>query len=416
MMIFSGHTVVLVEHPRNWAAYKAIERISDHGARLELLTQNPRKYAPLTAFPVDPLSIFDRTSVVDTNDIDALAEFVASMRHEPSTVLSFSHHYTGIAATVAQRLGLPGPPPEAINQAIHKDEFRNVMRDSPFSLRWAAVLRESQLREVALEFEFPFIVKPSSGTSSTDVTLVWSQEEATAAFRKIAMQRTNRMGQTLAGIVLVEEYVAGPEFSVEALTANGVTQIYGITEKLPYQGNRFIEQADTFPVSDHIVTSALGVAAASALEALDGFSGLSHTEIRYTAAGPKIIEVNPRQGGGHLPTLIEITTGHNVFVDGLSERLGLIVNVDSRAMGNAAATWWQLYSEVSGVFREFRYLNRMLPPEVQMLHCYARPGDVVRAAKDNRDCIGALIVTGTSGEVAASTAKRIAKDVRLHVS
>jgi biotin carboxylase len=415
-MRFSGHTVVLVEHPRNWAAYNALERISDHGARLELLTQNPRKYVPLTGFPVDPLSIFDRISVVDTNDIDALTKFVASMHNEPSAILSFSHHYTGIAATVAQRIGLPGPSPEVINQAIHKDQFRNLMKDSPLSLRWTAVLRESQLREVALEFGFPFVMKPPSGTSSTDVTLVWSQEEAAAAFRRIAMQRTNRMGQPLAGIVLVEEYVVGPEFSVEALTANGVTQIYGITEKLPYQGNRFIEQADTFPVSSHIITSALGAAAADALTALDGFSGLSHTEIRYTAAGPKIIEVNPRQGGGHLPTLIEITSGRNVFVDGVSERLGLAVNVDTHAVRNVAATWWQLYSELDGVFREFCYLNLTLPPEVQMLHCYAKPGDVVRAAKDNRDCIGAIIVTGASVEMATSTAKRIAEDVRLRVS
>ncbi|MGW1996049.1 ATP-grasp domain-containing protein [Embleya sp. NPDC001921] len=353
---------------------------------------------------------------MDTNDIHALRR-LAPRQIQPSVVMSFSHYYCAIAAALARSWALAGPPPDVVESAVHKDRFRAATAATRFSLRWVGVRTERQVRAAVDDLGLPLVVKPASGVSSTGVVLAHSIPEAIAAFRAVSSNRVNRMGQPQPATVVMEEYASGPEFSVEALTVEGRTSVYGVTTKLPYKAHPFIEQADTFPFTDPVVEPQLRAAAVAALGCLNGFSGPSHTEIRYTPTGPKIIEVNPRQGGGHLPTLIETVSGRNVFLDGLAERAGRIDTAWTMPGGTAnAATWWQLYSHTTGAVRQFRYLRDTLPPQVRLLHRYVHQGDPVNVAGSNRDCIGAIVTVGTSAEKSLAFARNVSNDIRLDIT
>jgi biotin carboxylase len=122
--------------------------------------------------------------------------------------------------------------------------------------------------------------------------------------------------------VLVEEYVPGPEVSVETFG----TEVVGITAKHLGRLPSFVECGHDFPAdlasgtpgaATHLggppdrgpVADMVGGIAVAALEALGLGFGPAHTEIRLGRRGPVVIEVNPRLAGGRIPTLVRLATG-----------------------------------------------------------------------------------------------------------
>jgi biotin carboxylase len=105
--------------------------------------------------------------------------------------------------------------------------------------------------------------------------------------------------------VLVEEYVAGPEVSVETFGS----EIVGVTAKHLGRLPSFVECGHDFPVGPLIGAGRVEAVAMAAVEALGLGFGPAHTEIRLAPRGPVVIEVNPRLAGGRIPTLVRLATG-----------------------------------------------------------------------------------------------------------
>ena len=404
-------TVVLVEHPRNFASYRALELAALTGLRFVLLTSAPKKYWTAIRNPRNWLSDIVQT---DTSQTAAVLASIKSERLSPAAIISFSHHFCEVAARAAVASGLWAPNPDAIGTAVNKGRMRQRLKGSPHTVPYAIADDVASVTRAVADLGLPVVVKPLNDVSSTDVTLAPSMKDAIAAAERVMTRRLNAQGLPRDQRVLLEEYALGPEFSVEGFTTEGTTRILGVTSKSALAARPFIEQADSYPLSDDSgAGDEIKSAARSAIERLGGFAGPSHVEVRMTEGGPRIIEVNPRQGGGHIPTLIEIVTGTNVFLDTLSAALGLeLTRFEPSA---SAATWWQCYPASTGILGHLPSLSVSSDEPYPWLEWLRTAGDSVRVPVDNRDCIGGLITTGASISESLERARRLSSQLEPEV-
>ncbi|MEO6501517.1 MAG: ATP-grasp domain-containing protein [Jatrophihabitantaceae bacterium] len=67
----------------------------------------------------------------------------------------------------------------------------------------------------------------------------------------------------------------------------------------------------------------LGEVAVAALRALGLGWGPAHTELRWTSAGIRIVEVNPRLAGGMIPRIVELACGVDLIRHTVARAAGL---------------------------------------------------------------------------------------------
>ena len=154
------------------------------------------------------------------------------------------------------------------------------------------------------------MAKPVDLNAGTSVRRVDEEAHLKDAWAEISALTHNTRGQALAGVVLIEEVLTGTEVSVEAVTIDGRTTVVGITDKSVAGPPAFVESGHMFPAAlpPDVADEVAGFACA-ALDAVGLTHGLSHTEVMVTDAGPRLVEINPRQGGGYIFDLVHLVTG-----------------------------------------------------------------------------------------------------------
>ena len=143
--------------------------------------------------------------------------------------------------------------------------------------------------------------------------MAFTEDRVRELFHGIADVPEDARGQRRRPGVLVEEYLVGYEVSVETVTFEGRTEVLGVTDKNLGGAPYFAETGDTFPSA--LPSSVTGPPARTALDALAaiGFDfGAAHTEIKLTADGPRVIEINGRLGGG-MADLLALVSDVNLF-------------------------------------------------------------------------------------------------------
>jgi hypothetical protein len=150
---------------------------------------------------------------------------------------------------------------------------------------------------------FPAVVKPARRTASSGVTAVLDRAQLLSALTLFPA----------AEPVLVEERMAGPEFSVESLVRDGGIAFAEVTAKRTNEAysDAFVELAHTVPAAlEPPARRALLDANARILRRLDVRYGVIHAEYRLTADGTvRLTEINARCPGGSIPALYRLATG-----------------------------------------------------------------------------------------------------------
>jgi biotin carboxylase len=237
---------------------------------------------------------------------------------------------------MAEELGLDYHPPEVARRLVDKLCQREALRNGglPTPLCWEVPVGRdpAAVEALAAEVEFPAVLKPRSSSGSQYTTPV---ADAGDLVRQVAMLPPQAGGETG---MFVEQYLpglaTGPNgrfadyVSVESLVAHGEISHLAGNGRFP-MAEPFRETGAFIPAElpQAQLEGALDVATA-ALRALGVRTGGFHTEIKLTPAGPRVIEVNGRLGGGVAEMLfqasgvsllrlsIRVALGEPVVVDG----------------------------------------------------------------------------------------------------
>jgi biotin carboxylase len=188
--------------------------------------------------------------------------------------------------------------------------------------------------------------------------------------------------------MFVEQYlpslVAGPSerfgsyVSVESLISDGEISHLAVTGRFP-PAEPFRETGFFIPaaLSQAQLTGVLEVATA-ALRALGLSTGDSHTEIKLTPDGPRVIEVNGRIGGG-VPEMLFQACGVSIFELSMRVALGETVVVDG-PIPCASVGWRFMFQPPRSAHRivSIEGLDRLAEqPGVNEVFVNRSPGDPV---------------------------------------
>jgi predicted ATP-grasp superfamily ATP-dependent carboligase len=208
-----------------------------------------------------------------------------------------------IAARAAQALGIPWHPPEAAAIATNKLRTRECLRAArlpvPFFLPTSLSHQPS-----AMSNGFPCVVKPVALSGSRGVMRANDERELSAAIERLRtlMQSPDVRAERNEAhdTALIEGFIPGREYAVEALMHEGTLHVLAIFDKPdPLDGPFFEETIYVTPSSaSDGEQSAIEEAIAAAAAAIGLRHGPIHAECRVNADGVFVLEVAPRPIGG----------------------------------------------------------------------------------------------------------------------
>ncbi|GAA2672645.1 ATP-grasp domain-containing protein [Streptomyces aculeolatus] len=246
--------------------------------------------------------------VADPADEEALlaAGRALRRRHPVAGVMTWTEWYLVPTAHLARSLNLPTSPPSALRRCRDKAASRAAFaRGQVPSALCVRIRTETEAREAAQRVGYPVVLKPASLAASMGVTRADTDDELSFAYRHAARAASR---QVESPQVLVEEYLDGPEISVECVTHKGRTTAVAVTHKTVGMPPGFEELAHVVDANDPLLPR-VAAAATAALEALGVTDGVSHVEMRLVDGRLRLIEVNARLAGDMIGHLVHLTTG-----------------------------------------------------------------------------------------------------------
>ncbi|MFG2602139.1 pyridoxal-phosphate dependent enzyme [Streptomyces sp. NPDC048514] len=385
-----GKFLIFIESNTSGTGMEALRTARELGLRPVLITGKPERYAGLDETGSEIV-------VCDTNSPAELRTVIQERfpRQSIAGLTTTSDFYVPVTAELTDWLDLPGNSAGSVAACRNKDVTRSVLWAAEVGQpKYAVVTDVDEVAKAVAEIGLPCVVKPSDDSGSNNVRLCADVDEAREMAARILAVRTNVRGQPAARTVLVEEFVQGDEYSVETFTHDGVTTCVGVTAKSVTAGPYFVETGHVFPapLPAHAANE-LAETAIAALAAVGWRSGAVHTEVKLTAAGPRVLEINPRLAGGMIPELIRQAVGSDLLEQQLRAATDLPVDLTATRDGYAAIRF--LLPDRAGVLSGVEGVEAALAtPGVTRVAVTARPGTAVNLVENAYGRIGYIIAAG----------------------
>jgi len=221
---------------------------------------------------------------------------------------------------VANKLNLIGNSIWCSEVTTDKFRMRDALSDGKISIPKYFLVTESNSNGVRSNIQPPLIVKPVDRSGSRGVTLINEVQNLQAAINKA-------ITESFSSKAIVEEYIEGLEFSVEAVSIKGEHRILAITEKTTTGAPHFVELAHKQPAKltkeQKIKIEEITL---KSLECLQVENGMSHTELKLAKGDvPVIIEVAARMGGDFIGSIL---TTESTGIDTIQLVVEIALDID----------------------------------------------------------------------------------------
>lgn len=354
----------------------------------------------------------DASHVCDLGDYDACYRIARDAGIDGVLTIAADFPMPTLAG-LAHALELKGPSPEAALRATDKQHMRRAFAQAGVSSprsRPAGSLEE--FVQAAHEFGGQIIVKPSRSSGGRGVTALAPdapRDSLRAAFDHCLV---HARGQD----ILVEEFVTGPEYSVEGLTCGGRTRIAAITEKLTSGPPHFVEVGHNQPPDlSADAEQLLRETALAAIEALGIDDSASHVEIKLSNSGPQVIEAAARLGGGFIAShLVTLSTGVDFLQAAIRVALGDQPELAPPLERGSAVRF--IVSKPGRIDRIEGAGQARELPGVAEVELYVQPGDVIQSLTDATSRLGHVICSGADRAEAVQRADAASRLVTITTS
>lgn len=351
-MTLAGATAVVIgaSYPGKRSIY---ERIRDLGARLVIVDEPGHWSERLAGEGV--ISEWIGAPLTGDADVDAAVALAALASAEvvPDGVLTFGELSVPVVARVAARLGLPGNPVAAVDTARSKLRTREASERAGLPTPRSRRVRSlDELYAAATELGFPAVVKPELGASAIGTVRVDSFDSLPDIYRVVrdAVAMPSHGSYFRAGNdLLLEQYLDGVEFDVDLVLEDGQRVFSSVSQNWPTAEPSFQETGLHCP-PDH-GSKPVGRLVELAVQTVQAFGftgGVLHVEGKCTSAGPRIVEVNARMGGGRIHQVVEAVWGVDLVEAHLRAALGLPVELKPSRKPRCTIVNVLVYAPASG--------------------------------------------------------------------
>lgn len=347
--------------------------------------------------------IFYCVSILDHEGILKVAE----MENVDGIMTLASDRPIPIIADIASKLNLKSVTTKAALNATNKAYMRKVLSENGVPIpKFFIVKCKEEYKIASTFFGNNYITKPADNSGSRGIFLVSKENDIELAYEYSMKNSTNHC-------ILVEEYMVGPEVSVETFAINGIVNIVAITDKITTGAPYFVEIGHTQPsqLSDEVQFSIRKIAK-EAVKALGISNGPSHVEIKITEDGPKIVEVGARLGGDCITThLTPLSTGIDLVKLSIENSLSMPVMIG--CSDNKAAII-RYFKNKTGILTKIDS-SQVNDENVVEIVFTKQVGDLIGEVRCSNDRLGYIITRGNSIQEAEMTYEKALEKIVIDI-
>lgn len=311
-------------------------------------------------------------------------------------------------AEICERLGLPGLAPNVARTASDKflmiEAFKKSGVPHPFYMYVNSV---EDLEKIERNIPIPAISKPVDMAGSRGINYIESLEQLDEAVKK-------SMSCSDTGKVLLEEYMSGPEVSVEIVVKEKQPYVLQITDKLTSGRPHFMELGHSQPSKlSEFAKKEISNVACAAVKSLSLDNCIVHAEIIITQEGPKMVELGARMGGDAIHQyLIEYSTGINLQEVAINIALGYEFNIPVQTINLGSAI--RFIESQPGKVKSVICSNNF-ESKVKRVEIFCKVGDKFFEAKDNSGRFGYVIAQAETSDEAISICERTIQSISIEM-
>ena len=243
------------------------------------------------------ISLADRFEQVDLADREGMLDTARRCRDSVGLdgVFTTGTDFSTTVAWVAENLGLPGISYEVAQNASDKGRMREIFHNHNVPApRFETLTVDSDPVEVTNNLSLPLVVKPVDSMGARGVVKINRREELPPAVGEA-------IGHSRSSRAIVEEFVEGPEFSLDALVYKGEIFLCGIADRHIYFPPYFVEMGHTMPSSapepeQRAVIDAFYLG----IRALGIDNGAAKGDVKFSRGRAVVGEIAARLSGGYM--------------------------------------------------------------------------------------------------------------------
>ena len=351
--------------------------------------------------------------VMSTRDIQGSVR-VAKRQNEItpiSGVLTVGTDASMTVAAVANALDLPGIKFEDAEAATNKLKMRMRFKEHNIpSPAFLPVWTLSDAKKGCKILGFPVVMKPSDNMGARGVMRIDNANQVADAF-KFAKSASP------SGELIVEQFMDGPELSIDAIIFNEEITITGVADRIIEYPPNFVETGHTMP--SHLKIEMLEDACdvmRRGIKALGLTTGAAKGDIKVTKSGAMIGEIAARLSGGFM----------SAYTYPLSTGVDLMKAMIEVSLGHEPGNLEPVFNKVAieraiicrpGVVKKITGLEEALKvPGIEEIFLNIKEGDTVVKPTSNVEKSGNIIAVGDTLKQAEASVKQCMELLKIETS
>jgi biotin carboxylase len=402
-------TIIFIGSYKSGSSREAIRAAERLGFYTVLFTQSKTTLEQRKEYPD-----IHELILIDLEDLEAMRERIKYLQKQGKNIhaiVSFIDSFVYTAASLSEEFCGKSLSTEAIRKMEDKIMTRQTLLGTSYNVNYTVYEQEEDLSSVMSrsKLQYPVIVKSPASTGSKDV--LKAKDEITLKKHVTKLQR-----KYPSAPILLEEYIEGPQYLVEALVYNNEVHIIAIIEQeISSIKNRFIVTGySLLAKAPTLFYESISRETNTIIKKFGMENGSCHLELRYHNKQWKLIEINPRISGGAMNKMIEAAYGINLTEQILKVSLKEKPVLDKKCENCVFTQYLILSSEgklqkVTGKKRALRHQG--------VIEVYVKPqkGKFLHPPWSMGHRYAYVMATGPTQESAIQIAKTAAKEIQFHL-
>ncbi len=425
-------TVLLItETDFSEQVYEGLNTLKEEGCKFYLLSDDDF---------VPKQNIFEKKYIFDICNLSKTICFIKQQNiHFDAVLTKNCELVTPLVACLNREFGNIGEDPKVAFYCRSKYHMRKCLQENNVDQpNFYLCKNKEDIDRAVEEIGVPCVLKPVGGHSSFGTFLVQNKQDLKNAGKKFEECQNYLVQQSQSGVkqmanftpeelklmgisdpvdtvtdYLVEEFMEGPEISIDALVQDGNVTIFGIAKQVRMKPPYFVEVSEIMPYTcSQKEKSHIESLVNQTIRALGIKNSATHTEIILTKNGPKIVEIACRMGSDNIHDALYQTTGYHYFYEMIKIALGIKRMYEIKVKAHYAMEYFLPTKE--GILKEIIIPSEVRNnPNISEYRIDIVPGSFVAPPPKNFDFIGYIGTRGNTPKVAQKHLKEALGKIQI---
>ena len=354
------------------------------------------------------IEIANKAIIADITDVEVVLKYAKEEKID-AVIHPCSEVAMNTMGRINEEMSLSGIDLKTAIKSTNKVKMRRAFEaaniSSPISKE---VNKEEDAIQIARKITGGVILKPSRNSGSRGVSYL----EPDATDNDILIAYKHAIENSYDESALIEQFIDGPEFSVEIVIWNNEPKVLTVTDKLTSENSYFVElghsQPSQFSKKELTDIKDLAIAGCKAL----GLNWcVAHAEIKLQDEKPYVIEIGARLGGDFISTeLVYLSTGIDMVAAAIDLAFGKTPDLTSKHSAQGAAI--RYFIPMPGKLSKLIIKDEINKSnQIYQFEIYKKIGEIIPELKSSLDRSGHIITIGKDAKDAINNAEMALRSI-----